>query len=212
MACQLRSQGQEVALLCMLDTRVPTYFKNERGMRPYTLEEYMEERGVEKAKIRCMTEEEKLQCMYEMHQQDGLLPNGLDLTYVRSFLDNLMEILIAVANYEVPQFDGHLTLLRITPEAERAEDPTLKEERGSGEETRGKYMPEETGEDTTRYKVVINDEEQYSIWPIDRTFPPGWKEVGKSGSKAECLDYIKEVWTDMRPLSLRKRMENPQQP
>ncbi len=131
MACQLRSQGQEVALLCMLDTRVPTYFKNERGMRPYTLEEYMEERGVEKAQISCMTEEEKLQCMYEMHQRDGLLPGGLDLTYVRSFLDNLMEILIAVANYEVPQFDGHLTLLRITPEAERSEDSTLKEERGS---------------------------------------------------------------------------------
>jgi amino acid adenylation domain-containing protein len=131
MACQLRSQGQEVALLCMLDTRVPTYFKNERGMRPYTLEEYMEERGVKQAKIRCMTEEEKLQYMYEMHQRDGLLPDGLDLPYVRSFLGNLMEILIAVANYEVPQFDGHLTLLRITPEAEQAEDPTLKE--GSGE-------------------------------------------------------------------------------
>jgi thioesterase domain-containing protein len=134
MACQLRSQGQEVALLCMLDTRVPTYFKNEREMRPYTLEEYMEERGVEKAQIACMTEEEKLQCMYEMHQQDGLLPGGLDLTHVRSFLNNLMEILIGVANYEVPQFDGHLTLLRITPEAERAEDPTLKDERGSGED------------------------------------------------------------------------------
>ncbi len=72
-------------------------------------------------------------------------------------------------------------------------------------------MPEETNEDTWRYNVVVNDEEQYSIWPIERAFPLGWREVGKSGSKAECLDYIKEVWTDMRPLSLRKRMENPQQ-
>lgn len=72
-------------------------------------------------------------------------------------------------------------------------------------------MPEETSEDTTRYNVVINDEEQYSIWSTERAIPPGWREVGKSGTKTECLDYIKEVWTDMRPLSLRKRMENSQQ-
>jgi uncharacterized protein YbdZ (MbtH family) len=57
------------------------------------------------------------------------------------------------------------------------------------------------------YKVVVNHEEQYSIWPTYRENPLGWKEVGKSGSKAECLDYIKKVWTDMRPLSLRRQME-----
>lgn len=62
-------------------------------------------------------------------------------------------------------------------------------------------------EDMTTYKVVVNDEEQYSIWPSDRENPLGWSTVGKRGSKAECLAYIKEVWTDMRPLSLRKRME-----
>jgi MbtH protein len=62
-------------------------------------------------------------------------------------------------------------------------------------------------EDTTAYKVVVNHEEQYSIWPLDRETPAGWKEVGKSGLKSECLEYIKEVWTDMRPLSLRKHME-----
>ena len=56
------------------------------------------------------------------------------------------------------------------------------------------------------YNVVINHEEQYSIWPANRKSPEGWSNVGKSGSKAECLAYIKEVWTDMRPLSLRKRM------
>ena len=56
-------------------------------------------------------------------------------------------------------------------------------------------------------KVVVNDEEQYSIWPVDRDPPAGWREVGKSGNKGECLEYIKEVWTDMRPLSLRKKME-----
>lgn len=57
------------------------------------------------------------------------------------------------------------------------------------------------------YDVVMNHEEQYSIWPIDRDVPLGWKKVGKTGKKAECLKYIEEVWTDMRPLSLRKQME-----
>lgn len=62
-------------------------------------------------------------------------------------------------------------------------------------------------EDTTIYKVVVNHEEQYSIWPADRENPPGWRDAGKDGPKAECLEYIKEVWTDMRPLSLRKKMQ-----
>ena len=62
-------------------------------------------------------------------------------------------------------------------------------------------------EDTTIYKVVMNEEEQYSIWPADRDLPMGWREAGKTGRKQECLDFIKEVWTDMRPLSLRRKME-----
>ena len=62
-------------------------------------------------------------------------------------------------------------------------------------------------EDTTIYKVVVNHEEQYSIWPEYKENPLGWREVGKVGPKDECLAYIKEVWTDMRPLSLRKKME-----
>lgn len=62
-------------------------------------------------------------------------------------------------------------------------------------------------EDTTIYKVVMNHEEQYSIWPDYKDVPKGWKHVGKTGLKAECLSYINEVWTDMRPLSLRKKME-----
>jgi uncharacterized protein YbdZ (MbtH family) len=61
--------------------------------------------------------------------------------------------------------------------------------------------------DTTIYKVVVNHEEQYSIWPADRENPLGWRDVGKSGPKVECLAHIEEVWTDMRPLSLRKQME-----
>ncbi len=68
-------------------------------------------------------------------------------------------------------------------------------------------MTSEEQEDITIYKVVVNDEEQYSIWPVDRENPLGWRDAGKSGSKSECLAYIKEVWTDMRPLSLRKQME-----
>jgi MbtH protein len=62
-------------------------------------------------------------------------------------------------------------------------------------------------EDKTIYKVVVNHEEQYSIWPADRENALGWRDVGKNGPKDECLAYIKEVWTDMRPLSLRKQME-----
>lgn len=62
-------------------------------------------------------------------------------------------------------------------------------------------------EDTSIYKVVVNHEEQYSIWPEYKENPLGWMDAGKVGPKAECLSYIKEVWTDMRPLSLRKKME-----
>jgi len=61
-------------------------------------------------------------------------------------------------------------------------------------------------EDTTVYRVVVNAEEQYSIWPADRELPLGWKDAGKQGLKAECLVYIEAVWTDMRPLSLRNKM------
>ena len=68
-------------------------------------------------------------------------------------------------------------------------------------------MSWEDREDTTIYEVVVNHEEQYSIWPAHKEVPLGWSKVGKSGPKQECLDYIKEVWTDMRPLSLRKKME-----
>ena len=62
-------------------------------------------------------------------------------------------------------------------------------------------------DDNTIFQVVVNHEEQYSIWPADRGLPRGWKNAGKSGTKQECLDYIEEVWTDMRPLSLRKNIK-----
>ncbi|GAA4473375.1 hypothetical protein GCM10023170_094390 [Phytohabitans houttuyneae] len=68
--------------------------------------------------------------------------------------------------------------------------------------------PEESvDDDTRRYLVVLNDEEQYSIWPADRDLPPGWRGDGFGGLKADCLAHIGEVWTDMRPLSLRRSME-----
>ena len=57
----------------------------------------------------------------------------------------------------------------------------------------------------TRYAVVINHEEQYSIWPLEMDLPKNWKTVGTKGSLAQCSAYIEEVWTDMRPLSIRKR-------
>jgi MbtH protein len=61
-------------------------------------------------------------------------------------------------------------------------------------------------EDTV-FRVVVNHEEQYSIWPTYLEIPDGWRDVGVSGAKQHCLDHIKEVWTDMRPLGLRKHME-----
>lgn len=57
------------------------------------------------------------------------------------------------------------------------------------------------------YEVVINDEEQYSIWPVGRELPLGWRTVGVSGSKEVCLAHIDKVWTDMRPLSLRRALD-----
>jgi len=60
--------------------------------------------------------------------------------------------------------------------------------------------------DEAIYKVVINDEEQYSIWPADRANALGWQEVGPRGLRSDCLAYIAQVWTDMRPRSLREKM------
>jgi MbtH protein len=67
-------------------------------------------------------------------------------------------------------------------------------------------MNQDENEDSTIYRVVLNHEEQYSIWPVGKKNPLGWIDTGKAGTKTECLAYVKEVWTDMRPLSLRKAM------
>jgi len=72
-------------------------------------------------------------------------------------------------------------------------------------------MAQENEEDPTLYKVVVNHEEQYSIWPADRDNPPGWCDGGKTGPKAECLAYIEQVWTDMTPLSVRRRLAGSQE-
>ncbi|MFI9272172.1 MbtH family protein [Kitasatospora sp. NPDC052896] len=63
-------------------------------------------------------------------------------------------------------------------------------------------------DENTVYQVLCNDEEQYSLWPVDIEVPAGWRTVGKEGTEAECSAYVDEVWTDMRPRSLRERMEN----
>ncbi|MEV3972283.1 MbtH family NRPS accessory protein [Streptomyces sp. NPDC050698] len=60
--------------------------------------------------------------------------------------------------------------------------------------------------DESVYRVVLNDEEQYSIWWADRALPAGWHAEGTEGSREECLERIDTLWTDMRPLSLRRRM------
>ncbi len=68
-------------------------------------------------------------------------------------------------------------------------------------------MTRDDKEDRTAYKVVVNHEEQYSTLPAEKKTPLGWRDTGKVGPKTECLAYIKTVWTDMRPLSLRREME-----
>ncbi|MEU4177516.1 MbtH family NRPS accessory protein [Streptomyces sp. NPDC026589] len=67
-------------------------------------------------------------------------------------------------------------------------------------------MTTDATSDHTPYKVVVNHEEQFSVWPLGKENAPGWSDVGVSGPKAECLAHIGRVWTDMRPLSLRRRM------
>jgi MbtH protein len=66
--------------------------------------------------------------------------------------------------------------------------------------------------DDDLYRVVVNHEEQYSIWPLDKENAPGWRDAGKTGTKAEYLAHIKEVWTDMRPKSLREKMDRGKRP
>ena len=56
--------------------------------------------------------------------------------------------------------------------------------------------------DADKYKVVINHEEQYSIWPADRVPARGWRDAGKVGTRQDCLAHIEEVWTDRRPRNL----------
>jgi MbtH protein len=61
-------------------------------------------------------------------------------------------------------------------------------------------------DENTTYQVLRNDEEQYSLWPVSLDVPAGWQAVGKQGTKDECMSYVDEVWTDMRPRSLREQM------
>jgi MbtH protein len=64
--------------------------------------------------------------------------------------------------------------------------------------------------DSTReYKVVVNHEDQYALWPADRENATGWKDAGRRGTKEACLEYVKQAWTDMRPRSLRDKTLEP---
>ncbi len=65
----------------------------------------------------------------------------------------------------------------------------------------------EENDDNQIYNVVLNDEEQYSVWLADQDLPLGWRLEGTQGTKKDCLSYIAQIWTDMRPLSLRKTLE-----
>jgi MbtH protein len=87
-----------------------------------------------------------------------------------------------------------------------ATEPTIDDRRGVVFSEGGVLSMGDEQEDTMIYKVVVNHEEQYSIWPANRENALGWRDAGKEGLKSECLAYIQEVWTDMRPLSLRQKM------
>ena len=67
-------------------------------------------------------------------------------------------------------------------------------------------MPSIFDDESATFHVVVNHEDQYSIWPDFLDIPDGWKQTPRSGTKQECLDYINEVWTDMRPHSLRVQL------
>ena len=71
-------------------------------------------------------------------------------------------------------------------------------------------VSQDEGADIGGYRVVVNDEEQYSLWPARRDNAPGWRDTGKAGTKAECLAWVEETWTDMRPLSLRRHIDQQQ--
>jgi MbtH protein len=64
-----------------------------------------------------------------------------------------------------------------------------------------------TMDENDRYEVLRNDEEQYSLWPVGIDVPAGWTRVGKEGTRDECSAYVDEVWTDMRPKTLRDQMK-----
>jgi MbtH protein len=90
---------------------------------------------------------------------------------------------------------------------ERSHFSVSRQTKAASAQKKADKAPAQQEEDKTIYKVVVNHEEQYSIWPAYKDIPQGWSDTGKTGTKDECLAYIKEVWTDMRPLSLKKKME-----
>jgi MbtH protein len=69
-------------------------------------------------------------------------------------------------------------------------------------------MSTSSSQSEAMFEVVVSQDEQYSIWPVDKAVPQGWAKAGKQGSKESCLEFVSEVWTDMRPLSLRARMQS----
>jgi MbtH protein len=72
----------------------------------------------------------------------------------------------------------------------------------------GQWSGKMFDDDTIDYYVVVNDEEQYSIWPASREVPNGWSTVGSPCGREDALNFIEEVWTDMRPKSLRAALES----
>jgi uncharacterized protein YbdZ (MbtH family) len=109
----------------------------------------------------------------------------------------------SVDNVDVVSLEVHVSHAGRTAKAIKDLPPGTKidhfefEVLGSG----GAGVAAKGGQDTTVYEVVLNEAGKYSMWPAGQTIPAGWKSAGKHGTKQECLDYIKEVWTDVQPPS-----------
>jgi MbtH protein len=146
-----------------------------------------------------------------------LLFTSLILAAAQAFVDLRIRAIRATSVIPVSELDRRdpirrtfgalhgLSMMLLALQAIAAAAAVVSKEKREESEKMSSWNPEQ--EDTTIYKVVMNHEEQYSIWPADRENAMGWNDVGFQGTKSECLAHIEKVWTDMRPLSLRRKME-----
>jgi amino acid adenylation domain-containing protein/non-ribosomal peptide synthase protein (TIGR01720 family) len=113
MACQLRYQGHDVALLCLFDSRVPSVQQTRQRNQALELTAFLVASGFHEQEVSCLTEEEQLRVAYEVFKRELMLPDGLDLAYVQHFMQIQFDIEAAIVAYEPPRSDQHITLVRV---------------------------------------------------------------------------------------------------